>query len=135
MKAAVSRLPFGPEPKGMEVTDIATGHFVFAPVEGEKVSYEALDEAITDAGYEIEDAAIAVSGTVTENRHLETPDGHAFHLTAVDEDVKNELSALEPGTDLRVEGAWVVREGAEVVVVQRIGEETAAGEEQAEERE
>ncbi len=38
----MSRLEFGPKPREMEVTDIATGHFVFRPVDGEKVSYEAL---------------------------------------------------------------------------------------------
>lgn len=130
VKAAVSRLAFGPEPREMEVTDIATGHFVFTPAEEEMVSYEALDEAIYAAGYEIEDASITVSGTVTENRHLETPDGQVFHLTAAGEKAKARLFELETGTDLRVEGAWEAREGAEVVVVHRIGE----GDEDREER-
>lgn len=124
----MSRLAFGPEPEAMEVTDIATGHFVFTPVEGERVSFEGLDEAITAAGYEIEDAAIEVSGVVTENRHLETPDGQVFHLTAVDEEVKKGLLALDAGTDLRVEGAWKVREGSEIVDVRRIGEDAEADE-------
>lgn len=119
----------------MEVTDIATGHFVFTPVEEEKVSYEALDEAITDAGYEIEDASITVSGTVTENRHLETPDGQVFHLTAAGEEVEEELSELEAGKELRVEGAWEARKGAEVVVVHRIGEGDEDREERGEEDE
>ena len=116
----MSRLAFGPEPKEMEVTDIATGHFVFRPVEGETVSFEALEEAITDAGYEIEEAAIAVSGKVGENRHLETPGGQVFHLTAVDEDLKSRLFELDPGTTLSVRGGWEVRKDAEVVVVQAI---------------
>lgn len=121
----MSRLAFGPEPGKMEVTDIATGHFVFAPVEGEMVSFTALDQAITDAGYEIEEATIALSGTVTENGHLETPDGQMFHLIAVDDAVKSALAELDEGTPRRVAGTWEVREDAEVVIVQRIGEETA----------
>lgn len=125
----MSRLAFGPKPREMEVTDIATGHFVFTPVEEEKVSYEALDEAIDAAGYEIEDASITVSGTVTENRHLETPDGQVFHLTAADEELKKRLFELAAGTDLRVRGAWEVREGAEVVAVHRIGDDAESGEE------
>ncbi len=58
---------------------------------------------------------------MTENRHLETPDGQVFHLTVDGEVVKEKLFELEAGTELRVEGAWEAREGAEVVVVHRIG--------------
>lgn len=121
----MSRLAFGPKPREMEVTDISTGHFVFTPVEGQRVSLQALEEAIENAGYEIEGTAIEVAGTVTENRHLETPDGQLFHLTAVDEDLKSRLLAIEPGTDLAVQGAWQVREGAEVVVVQALDDDDA----------
>lgn len=130
VKAAVSRLAFGPETGEMEVTDIETGHFVFAPVQGKPVSFEALDEAITDAGYEIDGAVIALTGTVTENHHLETPDGQVFHLTAEDEGIEGELLDLEPGTELHVVGTWEVRHGAETVMVGRIGgdAEDAGGE-------
>lgn len=117
MKAAVSRLEFGPKPQAMEVTDIATGHFVFAPVEGRGVSYELLDRAVTDAGYEIEDASISVSGRLSENRHLETPEGIVYHLKATDESVKIRLLELDPDTRIEVEGAWTVEKETELIVV------------------
>lgn len=117
VKAAVSRLEFGPKPKEMEVTDIRTGHFVFRPVEGEEVSYLELSEAIENAGYEIEDAAITVAGRVTDDRHLETPDGKVFELAAAGPAGEERLAALEPGSDTILSGAWKAVEGVEVILV------------------
>lgn len=111
----MSRLDFGPAPKEMEVTDIATGHFVFRPVEGEEVSFDALDEAIRNAGYEIETAAITVAGTVTDERHLETPEGRLFHLTAAGGPPGEPPEGLQPGREVTVRGAWSAAEGVEVV--------------------
>ena len=116
----MSRLEFGPKPKEMEVTDIKTGHFVFSPVEGGPVSYKSLNKAVSDAGYEIESAVIVVTGTLDAARHLATPNGQIFHLTAVDEAVKRQLVDLEPGARLRVEGAWSVEEGGDIVVVSKM---------------
>ena len=117
MKAAVSRLPFGPKPKEMEVTDIASGHFVFSPVREEKVSYEALEKAITDAGYEIEDAKVVVSGTMTEERHVETAEGQVFLLAASADELKGRLEEIEPGAALRVRGDWLFRAGTDTIDV------------------
>lgn len=129
VKAAVSRLAFAPSPEEMEVTDIATGHFVFRPLAGEEVSFAALDKAIRDAGYEIENAAIELAGTLTENRHLEAPGGQLFHLVADDEALQGRLSALEVGTPLVVKGGWKAIEGSEVVVVTEIGGGAGGGDE------
>lgn len=116
----MSRLEFGPKPKEMEVTDIKTGHFVFSPVGGGPVSYKSLNKAVTDAGYEIESAVIVATGTLDAARHLATPSGQIFHLTAVDEAVKRQLVDLEPGTRLTVEGAWSVEERVDIVVVSKM---------------
>lgn len=113
----MSRLEFAPKPKQMEVTDIATGHFVFAPVPGKEISYPALDEAIRNAGYEIEDAALTVTGTVTDERHLTTPEGQVFHLTSAGEGGKRRLGSLEAGRQVTVRGAWKAVEGVDVIVV------------------
>lgn len=120
VKAAVSRLELGPEPEEMEVTDIATGHFVFRPVAGKPVSHAALDQAIEDAGYAIEDAAITVAGTVTDERHVETPDGQIFHVEAADASVEERLPELKAGQKVVVTGAWKAVEGAEVVLAREI---------------
>ncbi|MFP3939706.1 MAG: hypothetical protein ACLF0P_05315 [Thermoanaerobaculia bacterium] len=111
----MSRLDFGPAAKEMEVTDIATGHFVFAPAEGEEVSFSALDEAIRNAGYEIEAASITVAGAVTDRRHLETPGGQLFHLTAAGAPPGEPPEGLEPGREVTVRGSWSAAEGVEVV--------------------
>ena len=131
VKAAVSRLDFGPRPKEMEITDIATGHFVFRPVPGTEVSYEALNDAIENAGYEIEDAAITVSGEVTDGRHLRTPNGQRFHVARDGATADDALADLEPGTRVTVGGAWRSGEGVNVVVAAEL---RAAGDE-AEDRE
>jgi hypothetical protein len=101
----------------MEVTDIATGHFVFAPVPGKRVSYQALDGAIRGAGYEVDRSAITLSGEVTDQRHLRTPNGQLFHLEAADPEARQRLEGLEAGARVVVTGAWRTVEGAEVVTV------------------
>lgn len=120
VKAAVSRLEFGPKPREMEVTDIATGHFVFSPLEGEEVSFERLDEAIVDAGYEIENAAVTVAGKVTGERHLELPNGQLFHVTGPEGEGERPLAGLEPGAEVIVRGPWKAVEGVEVVVAAEV---------------
>ena len=116
----MSRLEFGPKPREMEVTDIATGHFVFRPVEGKEVSYEELDEAIENAGYEIEDATITVTGAVTDERHLESPNGQLFQVTEGEAAGENALAELAPGAKVTVRGAWRSTDGVNVVVAAEI---------------
>lgn len=123
----MSRLEFGPQPKEMEVTDIKTGHFVFAPVDGKDVSYASLDTAVTGAGYDIESAVIVISGTLNRARHLVTPGGQIFHLTGVNETLNRQLGELEPGAPLRVEGAWKAENGAEIVAVSSFSIDQAEG--------
>jgi hypothetical protein len=101
----------------MEVTDIATGHFVFAPVTGKSVSFAALGRAIEKAGYRIEKATIAVRGTLTAERHLKTPAGQVFHLTAADAARTRDLARLPPGAPVSARGRWKTAEGTEVVEV------------------
>lgn len=124
----MSRLEFGPEPKQMEVTDIATGHFVFPPVTGKQVSYDALNESIQGAGYEIESAVITVAGTLLNGRHLETPEGQDFHLETDDDAVRQKLAALQTGAEVRVTGSWRTQEEAEVVMVSEVAPAKAAEE-------
>lgn len=125
MKAAVSRLEFAPKTDEMQVTDIATGHFVFQPVSGKPVSYENLNRAIENAGYEIERAEIMVSGVPTDG-HLKTPEGQLFRLEMSDqhESAQKTLAGMSPGEEVTVRGAW---EAAEEVEVIRVAEVEQAG--------
>ncbi len=81
------------------------------------MSYQALEKAITDAGYEIEDANVVVSGTVTEEGHLETPEGQLFQLTASANELKGRLEEIEPDAALRVRGDWLRRAESETIDV------------------
>lgn len=123
IKAAVSRLEFAPKPKDMKVTDISTGHFVFAPVAGEEVSYEALDGAITGAGYAIERAWIRVTGSLINDRDLQVPEtGQVFRLRG--ERQLAEIRQRGAGGSMTVSGVWRTEKGADLILL----EESPAGE-------
>ena len=109
VKAAVSRLEFGPKPRHMEVTDIATGHFVFSPVEGTEVSFTELDTTIRAAGYEVEAASVIVIGEIGDGPRVKVEGSdQSFRL------VPGEVGAAElrakiaeiAGSTVRVVGAW-----------------------------
>lgn len=119
IKAAVSRLPFAPKPKKMEVTDIRTGHFVFPPKEDVPASFGSLEEAITGAGYEIERAWIEVTGELTPDGRLRAGgSGQVFDL-AGGETLDELRSGAEPGTRMTVFGEWLAGEGRDTLVVER----------------
>lgn len=119
LKAAVSRLDFAPETESMEVTDIATGHFVFSPLSGRQVSYSDLNKAITDAGYEIEAASIEVIGKFVANGrlHVEETD-QTFHLVNEEElsRLREQVSSDLPVT---VSGQWKTERGIDTIVIQK----------------
>ena len=64
IQKAVSRLPFAPKAKEVEITDIKRGVATFAPRPGESVSFAALKEALKRAGYALASAEIGVAGTL-----------------------------------------------------------------------
>lgn len=120
LKAAVSRLEFAPKPDDLEVTDIASGHFVFSPVLGNEVHYDILHRAITDAGYEIEQAFLTVQGVLSEERHLRTPNESSYRLQPGSEDLRSQLASLEPDHPIEIEGAWTLDGESEVIVVSAV---------------
>lgn len=119
MKAAVSRLPAGPESDRMEVTDIETGRFVFPPVPGQPIRRDSLREALEGAGYEMTESWIAVTGRLTADGRLEALEsGQPFVLTD-----GPELGSLREATSaddtVSVYGAWTAGAGADTVAVLR----------------
>jgi len=110
IKTAVRRLEFAPENKEMEVTDIATGRFVFRPRPGKAVSLADLRKSVVDAGYEIEGTRIEVTGSLTEDGRLRVPEtGQVFRL----EGEKKPQAA--PDGKVTVAGAWLAMDGEEAV--------------------
>ncbi|HAV63882.1 MAG TPA: hypothetical protein DCY13_16145 [Verrucomicrobiales bacterium] len=119
LKAAVSRLDFAPETESMEVTDIATGHFVFSPLSGRQVSYGDLDKVITGAGYEIEKASIEVIGKLVTNMQLRVEEtDQTFHLVNEEElsRLREQVSSDLPVT---VSGQWKTERGIDTIVIQK----------------
>lgn len=115
IKVAVSRLEFAPGTNAMEITDISTGHFVFSPVAGKKVSFSALNEAIQGAGYEIEMAQIEVTGQVSVKDDillLETSSGQRFQLRK-----NSESSVPERGAETTLRGIWSEQDGQQIIEI------------------
>ena len=115
----MSRLDFAPETESMEVTDIATGHFVFSPLSGRQVSYGDLDKVITGAGYEIEKASIEVIGKLVTNMQLRVEEtDQTFHLVNEEElsRLREQVSSDLPVT---VSGQWKTERGIDTIVIQK----------------
>lgn len=116
IKAAVRRLEFAPKPKDMEVTDIASGRFVFRPRTDKPVSLADLRKAVTDAGYEIEGTWIEVTGSLGADGRLRVPEtGQVFLLKG-----EGQLPALREksaGGPVTVQGKWEAANREEVVVL------------------
>lgn len=106
----------------MQVTDIATGRFVFSPRANEPVVYGELEKAITGAGYEIEKSWIEVAGKLISSEsqvHIEIPEaGQRFHLV---QNAQLEGLRSKVGTDARVKvtGPWFERQGIQWVEVKK----------------
>ena len=119
VKAAVSRLPFGPETDRMEVTDIETGHFVFPPVPGEPIRHADLGGALDGAGYEMTDAWLTVTGTLAPDDGFRAlASGQPFVL-ADGPPLERLRAAVEAGDTLTVHGAWTAGAGVDTVAIER----------------
>lgn len=119
VKAAVSRLPAGPESDRMEVTDVETGHFVFPPVPNESLRRDSLYWTLKRAGYEMTEAWLAATGRVTKKGRLEALEsGQPFVLT--DGPALERLRrATAAGNTVSVHGVWTAGAGADTVAVER----------------
>lgn len=110
------RLEFAPDPKDMEVKDIASGRFVFKPRPGKTVSLTDLRKAVTKAGYEIEGTWIEVTGMLTPNGLRVPETGQVFHLEG-----EERLRALREKADageLAVAGSWKAADRQETIVLE-----------------
>ena len=117
IKAAVRRLEFAPEPKDMEVTDIASGRFVFRPRTDKPVSLAGLRKAIQKAGYEIEGTRIEVSGSLTPDGRLRVPGtGQVFRLEG-ERGLRELRSKAAPDGQVTVAGAWKAEDREEIVAL------------------
>lgn len=111
IKAAVRRLEFAPAVKDMEVTDIASGRFVFRPRTDKPVSLSELRKAVTKAGYEIEGTMIEVTGSLGADGRLRVPEtGQVFLLKG--------RALRDKEGPVTVKGRWEVADREEAIVLE-----------------
>lgn len=132
VKAAVSRLPFGPKTDRMQVTDIRTGHFVFPPVPGEPVRYERLRETLKGAGYEMTKGWLAATGTLTPEAELRVFGSGQPFVLAGGPALDRLREATGTGDTVSVFGAWRPGTEADTVAVERWARGTEVPGEQGE---
>lgn len=117
IKAAVSRLPAGPETDRMEVTDIETGHFVFAPVPGEPIRHDDLQEALKGAGYEMTGAWLTATGRLKDDGRLEVLESGQPLALADGPALRRLRETTATGDTVSVHGDWTPGAEADTVAV------------------
>jgi hypothetical protein len=113
----VSRLDFGPETDAIEVTDIETGHMVFAAVSGTTVSLRELTSAIHGAGYEIAKASLTARGLLRPGMRLWVPNAEQEVALTGDEERMESLRGVAPETAIVVTGSWGEDGDSQVITV------------------
>ena len=115
IKAAVRRLEFAPDLKDMEVTDIESGRFVFAPRPDKPVSLADLRTTVIKAGYEIEGTWAEVTGTLTQDGLLRVPEtGQVFRLEG-EERLRTLREKADAAGRVTAAGPWKVTDGQEIL--------------------
>ncbi len=117
IKAAVSRLPAGPETDRMDVTDIETGHFVFPPVPGEPIRHDELFEALEGAGYEMAGAWLTATGRLAAAGRLEVLESGQPLVLADGPAPRRLREATAMGDTVSVHGAWTPGAEADTLAV------------------
>lgn len=117
IKAAVSRLPAGPETDRMEVTDIETGHFVFSPVPAEPIRHDDLRKALEGAGYEMAGAWLTATGRLTADGRLEALESGQPLVLAAGPALRRLREATATGDTVSVHGDWTPGAEADTVAV------------------
>ena len=104
IQKAVSRLPFAPKLKEIEITDIKNGIGVFTPKAGQAVSFTALKEALKKAGYKLASVKITVAGKLVRDAAalwiVADTIGQRFVLEG------ENLDAATPNAPVEITGDW-----------------------------
>ncbi len=108
IQKAVSRLPFAPKLKEIQVTDIKKGLGVFTPQPDKPVSFIDLQTALKKAGYTLDSAEITVAGKLERDgeawRLVASPSGQRFALEG--QNLERVLGGAAPGDQVEVVGGW-----------------------------
>lgn len=117
IQKAVSRLPFAPKLKEIQVTDITKGLGVFTPQPDKPVSFAALQTALKKAGYTLDTAEINVVGMLTRDDKgvwlVADRTGQRFALVAGPA-LERLLTGVAPDARVEIVGDWqTVKAGVE----------------------
>jgi Putative MetA-pathway of phenol degradation len=108
IQKAVSRLPFAPKLKEIQVTDIKKGLGVFTPQPDKPISFIGLQTALKKAGYTLDAAEITVTGNLERDgqtwRLVASPSGQRFALEG--QNLERVLSVVAPGDQIEIVGCW-----------------------------
>ena len=104
----MSRLNYAPKLKEIQITDIKKGIGVFTPKPGQPVSFAALKESLKKAGYTLDKANIAVTGTLAKDEIgwaiVVQPSGQRFALDGPN--VDRAFDGAKAGATIEVTGDW-----------------------------
>lgn len=108
IQKAVSRLPFAPKLKEIQVTDIKQGIGVFTPQPDKPVSFAALQAALKKAGYTLDSAEVVVTGKLERDGRtwslVAAPSGQRFALEG--QNLEQVLAGAGPGDQVEATGGW-----------------------------
>lgn len=117
IQKAVSRLPFAPKLKEIEITDIKNGLGVFTPKAAQTVSFAALKDALKKAGYTLASAKITVAGKLVRDAAalwiVADTTGQRFALVGESVDAATSDALVEITGDWKTVGAG--KEAREVI--------------------
>jgi hypothetical protein len=104
----VSRLPFAPKLKEIQVTDIKKGLGVFTPQPDKPVSFAALQAALKKAGYTLDSAEITITGKLERDGQtwwlVAAPSAQRFALEG--QTLDRVLAGAASGDQIEVIGSW-----------------------------
>lgn len=108
IQKAVSRLPFAPKLKEIQVTDIKRGLGVFTPQPDKPVSFIDLRNALKKAGYTLDAAEVTVAGRLEQDGQawwlVASPSGQRFALEG--QNLERVLGGVAPGDEIEIVGGW-----------------------------
>jgi hypothetical protein len=108
IQKAVSRLPFAPKLKEIQVTDIKKGIGVFTPQPDKPVSFADLQTALKKAGYTLDSAEVTITGKLERDgqtwRLVAASSGQRFALEG--QNLEQVLAKVASGDQIEVIGSW-----------------------------
>lgn len=108
IQKAVSRLDYAPKLKEIEITDIKKGLGVFIPKPDKFVSFAALKETLSKAGYALDTADITIAGKLVraDDKWLLVNESSGQKFTLEGKTLDKLTAGIEPDSKVEITGIW-----------------------------